>query len=91
VRDTAGDVVIQVEGGNINLGGLVIDKLGFKDAAGAKFCSVERRILATTTCYDIYVDGECVAKVSGARGGRLRLLGGGGVGEPSAADDRAKP
>merc|ERR1712060_949599 len=53
-----------IDGGNINLGGWVVDKLAFKDATGAKFCSVERRILAATTCYDIYnPDGECVAKV----------------------------
>jgi len=64
VRDTTGEEVIQVNGGNINLGGMVIDKLAFKDHNGKKFCSVERRILAATTCYDIYdVEGECVAKI----------------------------
>eukprot|EP00966_Prymnesium_polylepis_P307950 7116843-Prymnesium_polylepis.1 len=64
VRDTEGNTVIQIEGGNVNLGGWVIDKLGFKDATGFKFMSVERRILAATTCYDLYnPDGECVAKV----------------------------
>lgn len=121
VRDTEGNTVIQVESANINLGGLVIDKvrpalvllvlhrpemilsaanmsclprwnsenslvaregriftntrlrtlshsslyqaaslslaracsqMGFKDDAGDKFMSVERRMLATTTCYD---------------------------------------
>ena len=25
--------------------------------------SVERRAIATTTCYDIYREGECIAKV----------------------------
>ena len=64
VRDIAGNVVIQIEGFNVNLGGFVLDKLGFKDAGGAKFMSVERRALATTTCYDIYdPSGTCVAKV----------------------------
>ena len=39
-------------------------QLGFKDDSGTKFMSVERRILAATTCYDIYdTKGECVAKV----------------------------
>ena len=50
VRDTEGNTVIQIEGANLNLGGMVIDKLGFKDEEGAKFMSVERRILAATTC-----------------------------------------
>ena len=63
VRDTAGKEIITIAGGNINLGGVVIDKLYFKDSAGEQFCSVERRIIAATTCYDIYHDGECVAKV----------------------------
>ena len=66
VRDAAGNEVMRIEGANVNLPGVgVIDKLGFKDAKGRKFCSVERRILATTTCYDIYdADGkECVAKI----------------------------
>ncbi|KAL1511312.1 hypothetical protein AB1Y20_006117 [Prymnesium parvum] len=64
VRDTEGNTVLRVEGANVNLGGFVIDKLGFKDSAGNKFMSVERRILAATTCYDIYnPSGECVAKV----------------------------
>ena len=63
VRDVGGAEVIQVAGGNVNLGGVVVDKMYFKDARGAQFCSVERRILATTTCYDIYVDGACVAKI----------------------------
>ena len=64
VRDAAGEEVMRIEGANVNLPGVgVIDKLGFKDAKGRKFCSVERRILATTTCYDIYVDGACVAKI----------------------------
>ena len=64
VRDVAGNTILQIEGANINLGGMVIDKLGFKDGAGVKFCSVERRILAASTCYDIYSpDGECIAKV----------------------------
>ena len=65
VRNIAGDEVIKIEGANINIGGMVVDKLGFKDSAGVKFCSVERRIVAASTCYDIYsADGkELVAKV----------------------------
>eukprot|EP00316_Scyphosphaera_apsteinii_P013216 CAMPEP_0119310306 /NCGR_PEP_ID=MMETSP1333-20130426/18742_1 /TAXON_ID=418940 /ORGANISM="Scyphosphaera apsteinii, Strain RCC1455" /LENGTH=210 /DNA_ID=CAMNT_0007314467 /DNA_START=113 /DNA_END=745 /DNA_ORIENTATION=- len=63
VRDIHGDTVMQIDGANVNVGGWVLDKLGFKDSSGHKFCSVERRILATTTCYDIYVEGECVAKI----------------------------
>mmetsp|Transcript_14808 Transcript_14808/g.32111 ORF Transcript_14808/g.32111 Transcript_14808/m.32111 type:complete len:254 (-) Transcript_14808:241-1002(-) len=65
VRDIAGETVMQIDGANINLGGWVVDKLGFRDAHGAKFCSVERRILAASTCYDIYSgDGnELLAKV----------------------------
>lgn len=65
MRNVAGDEVVQIEGANVNLGGMVVDKLGFKDASGTKFCSVERRIVAASTCYDIYsADGsECIAKI----------------------------
>ena len=66
VRDLSGQEVITIDGGNINLGGWVLDKLAFKEASsGAKFCSVERRAIAASTCYDIYSadGGECVAKV----------------------------
>jgi uncharacterized protein YxjI len=64
VRDVAGREVITVEGANINLGGFVLDKLGMKDAAGKKFCSVERRAVAASTSYDIYdLKGELIAKV----------------------------
>lgn len=64
VRDVAGNEVISIDGANINLGGFVLDKLGFKDAQGRKFCSVERRAIAASTCYDIYSPkGELVAKV----------------------------
>ena len=64
VRDIAGGVVLKIDGANVKIGGVVIDKLGFKDNKGAKFMSVERRILATTTCYDIYNNnGEVVAKI----------------------------
>lgn len=64
VRNTAGDTVINIVGRNINIAGKVVDKLEFQDSAGSKFASVERRILATTTCYDIYNNGgECVAKI----------------------------
>ena len=67
VRDLEGHEIITIDGGNINLGGWVLDKLGFKDAAtGEKFCSVERRAIAASTCYDIYsADGkELLAKVN---------------------------
>jgi uncharacterized protein YxjI len=63
VRDTSGKEVIQINGANINVAGMVLDKLYFKSSAGVEFCSVERRMLATTTCYDIYQNGECVCKV----------------------------
>jgi len=64
VKDVSGEVVVNIDGGNINLGGWVVDKLAFKDADGAKFCSVERRIIAASTCYDIYSPkGELIAKV----------------------------
>jgi uncharacterized protein YxjI len=65
VRDIAGNDIIIIDGGNVNLGGWVLDKLAFKDSAGKKFCSVERRAIAASTCYYIYsADGkECVAKV----------------------------
>ena len=57
--------VLQIEGFNVNVGGMVVDKLGFKDSSGTKFCSVERRIVAASTCYDIYsADGkDLVAKI----------------------------
>ena len=59
VKDLSGEIVISIEGSNVNLGGVVVDKLGFKDQRGVKFCSVERRIIAATTCYDIYsADGK---------------------------------
>ena len=63
MRDTSGKEVIQINGANINVAGMVLDKLYFKSSAGVEFCSVERRMLATTTCYDIYQNGECVCKV----------------------------
>lgn len=65
VKDLSGEVVINIEGANLNIGGMVIDKLGFKDASGTKFCSVERRVIAASTCYDIYsADGkELLCKV----------------------------
>lgn len=64
VKDVAGNKVIEIDGGNINIGGWVLDKLAFKDAHGNKFCSVERRIVAATTCYDIYnTKGTCIAKI----------------------------
>ena len=64
VKDVAGNKVIEIDGGNINIGGWVLDKLAFKDANGNKFCSVERRIVAATTCYDIYnTKGTCIAKI----------------------------
>ena len=65
VRDIEGNEVIIIDGANINLGGWVLDKLAFKDADGKKFCSVERRAIAASTCYDIYsADGkELLAKV----------------------------
>lgn len=63
MRDTSGKEVIQINGANINVAGMVLDKLYFKNSAGAEFCSVERRMVATTTCYDIYQNGECVCKV----------------------------
>lgn len=53
-----------MQGFNINLGGFVLDKLGFNDARGEKFCSVERRALAASTCYDVYdTRGQLLAKV----------------------------
>ena len=66
VKDLSGSDVLYIDGGNINLGGWVLDKLAFKDAAtGQKFCSVERRAIAMSTCYDIYsADGsELLCKV----------------------------
>ena len=65
VRDLSGGRVIQIDGANLNLGGWVLDKLAFRDAGGQKFCSVERRALAASTCYDIYsADGKSLlAKV----------------------------
>ena len=59
-----GHTILKIDGNNVNLGGLVIDKLYFKDEHDKKFMSVERRIVAATTCYDIYNnDGKCVAKI----------------------------
>jgi len=65
VKNVAGDTVMQIDGANVNLGGWVIDKLTFRDAAGNKFCSLERRMLAASTCYDLYsADGKVlVAKI----------------------------
>jgi len=63
VKDVAGEEVISVEGFNVNIGGMVIDKLAMKDESGRKFCSVERRMVAASTCYDIYRDGELIAKI----------------------------
>jgi len=65
VRFCLGDEVLRVEGAGINLGGLVVDKLGMKDASGTKFCSLERRLVAATTCYDVYdaKGEECIAKI----------------------------
>ena len=65
VKDISGERVMKIDGGNINLGGWVLDKLAFRDAQGSKFCSVERRAIAASTCYDIYsADGkDLLAKV----------------------------
>jgi len=63
VYDQAGNEVFKVNGKNINLGGFVIDKLYFKTMDNEDICSVERRIVATTTCYDLYRDGKCIAKI----------------------------
>jgi len=65
VRDVSGEEVMIVEGFNVNIGGMVVDKLGFKDKEGNQFCSVERRIIAASTCYDIYSgDGKkLIAKI----------------------------
>ena len=64
VRDVAGEEVISIEGFNVNIGGMVVDKLGLKDRSGNKFCSVERRMVAASTCYDIYdPKGELIAKI----------------------------
>ena len=47
VKDLEGNEIITIDGGNVNLGGWVLDKLAFKDhSTGQKFCSVERRALA---------------------------------------------
>ena len=49
VKNTDGDEVLRIDGGNINLGGLVIDKLAFKvPATGEQAFSVERRTLNLT-------------------------------------------
>ena len=65
VKDLEGNEIITIDGGNVNLGGWVLDKLAFKDTAtGKKAFSVERRALAASTCYDLYSpDGELLAKV----------------------------
>ena len=36
VKDSSGNVVVQVSGANVNLGGFVLDKLYFSDASGKK-------------------------------------------------------
>jgi uncharacterized protein YxjI len=65
VKDISGEEVMQIEGSNINLGGVVVDKLAFKDHSGKKWFSVERRMLSASTCYDIYsADGkDLIAKI----------------------------
>ena len=51
VKDLEGNEIITIDGGNINLGGWVLDKLAFKETAtGSKAFSVERRALAASTC-----------------------------------------
>lgn len=65
VRDASGREVITISGANLNIGGAVLDKLYFKptdSAAGEEF-SVERRIVAASTCYDLYRDGRCIARI----------------------------
>jgi len=64
VRDQSGTEIIEIDGGNINIGGWVLDKLKFKSHQTKEVLfSVERRAIATTTCYDIYREGECIAKI----------------------------
>ena len=41
VRDTSGKEILQINGANINVGGMVMDKLYFKNSADVEFCSVE--------------------------------------------------
>lgn len=65
VMDVAGEEILRIDGGNVNLGGMVVDKLAFKDMSGTKLFSVERRMMSASTCYDIYSpDGsELIAKI----------------------------
>ena len=47
VKDSSGSDVLRVDGTNVRLGDMVVDKLYMKDpATGREFCSVERRIVA---------------------------------------------
>ena len=44
------------------VGGFVLDKMELK--AGGKLCgSIERRAVAMATAYDIYLKGDCIAKI----------------------------
>ena len=44
------------------VGGFVLDKMELK--AGGKLCgSIERRAVAMATAYDIYLQGDCIAKI----------------------------
>jgi len=63
VRDSAGRTALQVSGANVNLGGWVADKLRLTDAEGRDVCSVERRIVAATTCYDLYREGALLGAI----------------------------
>ncbi|GMI27963.1 hypothetical protein TeGR_g9629 [Tetraparma gracilis] len=67
VRSPDGKPQYEVTGSNkvpFGVGGLVLDKLELRSCSpSALVCSVERRLLAAATAYDIYVKGSCVAKI----------------------------
>ncbi|KAJ1634204.1 tubby C-terminal-like domain-containing protein [Pavlovales sp. CCMP2436] len=63
VRDASGQEVLSIAGFNVNLGVLVIDKLGMRDPSGNQFASIERRIVAASTSYDIYHDEKLLGKI----------------------------
>ena len=67
IEDEAGQPAFDVVGSNkvpFGLGGFVLDKLELRVAGARKICaSIERRAVALATAYDVYLDGECIAKI----------------------------
>lgn len=67
VLSESGSKVFEIVGTNkvpFGVGGVVLDKLSLRNKAGKELCTIERRLAALATAYDVYdVKGDLVCKV----------------------------